>query len=313
MTTYKNGHYYTLNEYLQRTFGCKVYKLSINGGFTCPNRDGTIDSRGCIFCSAGGSGEFSQDKSKTITEQIDLAKNLVKNKISKGKYIAYFQAFTNTYAPVEYLRSIFTEAINHDDIAALSIATRPDCLPADVLDLITELNQIKPVWVELGLQTIHESTAAYIRRGYKLDVFDKAVSNLTDRGINTIVHIILGLPNENRSMMLDTVKYVCSSNIAGIKLQLLHVLKNTDLLTDYENHYFKVLSFDEYIDILCDCIEIIPEHIVIHRLTGDGDKKLLEAPLWSGNKKVVLNAINKRLKEQNIIQGSKCNYKKSLE
>lgn len=308
MTTYKNGHYYSLNEYLQSTFGCKVYKLSVNGGFTCPNRDGTIDSRGCIFCSAGGSGEFSQDKNKTITEQIHLAKNLVKNKISAGKYIAYFQAFTNTYAPVEYLRKIYTEAIYHEDIAAISIATRPDCLPSDVLDLLSELNHIKPVWVELGLQTIHKNTADYIRRGYNLEVYDKAVSNLSDRNINTIVHVILGLPNENRNMMLETVKYVCSSNINGIKLQLLHVLKNTDLMIDYENNYFNVLSLDEYLDILCDCIEIIPEHIVIHRLTGDGDKKLLAAPLWSGNKKAVLNAINKKFNEQNIIQGSKCNY-----
>ena len=305
MTSYKNGHYYSLNEYLQNTFGCKVYKLSINGGFTCPNRDGKIDSRGCIFCSAGGSGEFSQDKSKSISQQIELAKNLVKNKISDGKYIAYFQAFTNTYAPVSYLKKIFTEAITHKDIAALSIATRPDCLPEDVLELLSELNRIKPVWVELGLQTIHQSTADYIRRGYSLDTYDKAVSDLRCRDINTITHIIIGLPNETKSMMLDTVKYVCDKNINGIKLQLLHVLKNTDLMNDYENGYFKVLSLDEYLDIICDCIEIIPKDIVIHRLTGDGDKKLLAAPLWSGNKKAVLNAINRTMNERNIIQGSK--------
>jgi len=190
-------------------------------------------------------------------------------------------------------------------IAALSIATRPDCLPEDVLELLSELNRIKPVWVELGLQTIHQSTADYIRRGYSLDTYDKAVSDLRCRDINTITHIIIGLPNETKSMMLDTVKYVCDKNINGIKLQLLHVLKNTDLMNDYENGYFKVLSLDEYLDIICDCIEIIPKDIVIHRLTGDGDKKLLAAPLWSGNKKAVLNAINRTMNERNIIQGSK--------
>ena len=305
MANFKNGHYYSLNEYLQNTFGCKVYKLSINGGFTCPNRDGTLDTRGCIFCSAGGSGEFSEDKTKSITEQIECAKIRVARKIKSGKYIAYFQAFTNTYAPVEYLRKVFYEAINHNDIAALSIGTRPDCLPDEVLSLLAELNRIKPVWVELGLQTIHNSTAKYIRRGYDLSVYDTAVKNLKSIGINTIVHVILGLPFETESMIIDTVRYVCNSGINGIKLQLLHILKDTDLAVDYENHVFNVLTMEEYIDLICKCIEMIPENIVIHRLTGDGDKKILIAPLWSGNKKIVLNTINKTFEEKNIIQGSK--------
>lgn len=306
MTKFNNGHYYSLNEYLQTTFGCKVYKLSLNGGFTCPNRDGKINTRGCIFCSSGGSGEFSQDSNKNITEQIELAKNRVKNKIKNGKFIAYFQAFTNTYAPISYLKIIFYEAINHEDIVAISIGTRPDCLPNEVLKLLSELNKIKPVWVELGLQTIHESTSEYIRRGYDLSVYDDAVRNLKKIGINTVVHIIIGLPFETKNMIFKTIEYVCSSNIDGIKLQLLHVLKNTDLAADYNKGIFEVLSMDEYIDLLCECIELIPDNIVIHRITGDGDKNILIAPLWSGNKKVVLNSINKRFNDKNIIQGSKC-------
>ena len=305
MKDYRNGHYYSLNEYLQNTFGCKIYKLSLNGGFTCPNRDGTIGTKGCIFCSEGGSGEFSEDSTKSVTEQIELAKKRVGKKMKKGKYIAYFQAFTNTYAPVSYLRKIFYEAISHDDIVALSIGTRPDCLPEEVLSLLAELNRIKPVWVELGLQTIHNSTAKYIRRGYDLSVYDTAVENLNSLGIHTIVHVILGLPFETESMILDTVKYVCSSGINGIKLQLLHVLKNTDLAVDYQKGIFEVLSMEEYIDLVCKCIEIIPENVVIHRLTGDGDKKILIAPLWSGNKKVVLNTINKTFNDRDIVQGSK--------
>ena len=305
MTNYTNGHYLSLNEYLRQTFGCKVYKLSINGGFTCPNRDGTLDTRGCIFCSAGGSGEFSEDSNISITEQIELAKNRVSRKIKSGKYIAYFQAFTNTYAPTEYLRKVFYEAITHEDIAALSIATRPDCLPEEVLNLLAELNRIKPIWVELGLQTIHQTTANYIRRGYNLSVYDSAVKNLNSIGIFPIVHVIIGLPFETKNMIMETVQYVSSGGISGIKLQLLHVLKNTDLEEDYFNNVFQVLSMEEYIDILCDCIEIIPENIVIHRLTGDGDKRILTAPLWSGNKKLVLNSINKEFDRRNIIQGQK--------
>lgn len=285
--------YYSLNNYLRDTFGEKVYKLSLNAGFTCPNRDGTIDTRGCIFCSKGGSGDFAESASLSITEQIESGKKRVERKIKSGKYIAYFQAFTNTYAPLDILREKFYEAINHKDIVALSIATRPDCLGEDVLKLLVELNSIKPVFVELGLQTIHEESAKYIRRGYNLDVYDKAVENLKKTGVNIVVHIILGLPNETKADMLESVKYVCDSGIDGIKLQLLHVLKNTDLEKDYNAGKFKVLEFDEYLDIIKACVDLIPQNIVIHRLTGDGAKKDLIAPLWSADKKRVLNAMNK--------------------
>lgn len=289
--------YYSLNNYLRNTFGCKVYKLSLDGGFTCPNRDGTIDTRGCIFCSKGGSGDFAESRLLSITEQIEQGKKRVENKIKSGKYIAYFQAFTNTYAPVEALRKKFFEAINHKDIVALSIATRPDCLGDDILALLDELNKIKPVFVELGLQTIHERSAAYIRRGYPLSVYDDAVRKLNAIGVNIVVHVILGLPNESKADMLETVDYVCKSGINGIKLQLLHILKNTDLADEYYRGNVKVLELDEYIDLVKACVEIIPKDIVIHRLTGDGAKKDLIAPLWSADKKNVLNNINKALQE----------------
>ena len=289
--------YYSLNNYLRDTFGEKVYKLSLNAGFTCPNRDGTIDTRGCIFCSKGGSGDFAESSALSITQQIEEGKKRVSSKIKSGKYIAYFQAFTNTYAPIDTLKEKFYEAITHKDIVALSIATRPDCLGNDVLSLLEELNKIKPVFVELGLQTIHEKSAEYIRRGYTLDVYDKAVRGLKKIGVNIVVHVILGLPYETKDDMLETVKYVCQSDIDGIKLQLLHVLKNTDLEKDYTAGKFKTLEFDEYLDIIKSCVEIIPENIVIHRLTGDGAKKDLIAPLWSADKKRVINAINKALSD----------------
>lgn len=291
--------YYSLNQYLQDTFGCKVYKIALNGGFTCPNRDGTIDTRGCIFCSAGGSGDFAGDPSFTITEQIEEGKQLVADKIRDGKYVAYFQAYTNTYAPVEKLRALFEEAIRHPDIVALSVATRPDCLPESVLDLLSELNQSKPVWVELGLQTIHEKTAQYIRRGYPLPVYEEAVQNLRERGLEVITHVILGLPGESREDMKETVEYVCSHQATGIKLQLLHVLEGTDLAEDYRAGRFRVMTEDEYVDLLMELLAIIPENIVIHRLTGDGRKKDLIAPLWSGNKKQVLNHIQSSIMKAN--------------
>lgn len=287
--------YYSLNNYLRNTFGDKVYKLSLDGGFTCPNRDGTIDTRGCIFCSEGGSGDFAESSLLSITEQIEQGKKRVENKIKSGKYIAYFQAFTNTYAPVEILRKKFFEAIRHKDIVALSIATRPDCLDDNILSLLDELNKIKPVFVELGLQTIHEKSAEYIRRGYPLSVYDEAVKKLKSISINIVVHVILGLPNESKTDMLKTVSYVCKSGIDGIKLQLLHILKNTDLADEYYRGNVKTLELDEYIDIIKACVEIIPSDIVIHRLTGDGAKKDLIAPLWSADKKNVLNKLNKAL------------------
>ena len=285
--------YCSLNKYLRNTFGDKVYKLSLNAGFTCPNRDGTIDTRGCIFCSKGGSGDFAESSALSITQQIEQGKKRVAGKIKSGKYIAYFQAFTNTYAPIDILREKFFEAINHNDIVAVSIATRPDCLGKEVMDLLSELNQIKPVFVELGLQTINESSAQFIRRGYTLDVYDKAVNDLKKIGVNIVVHIILGLPDESKNDMLKSVKYVCDSGIDGIKLQLLHILKGTDLADEYYKGRVKVLEFDEYLDIIKSCIEIIPDNVVIHRLTGDGAKMDLIAPLWSADKKRVLNAINR--------------------
>ena len=287
--------YTTLNSYLKNTFGCKVYKLAIDGGFTCPNRDGTLGTRGCIFCSRGGSGEFAESKEKSVTQQIDDGKKRVEKKIKDGKYIAYFQAFTNTYAPLCKLRSLYTEAINHPDIVALSIGTRPDCLGNDVLELLDEMNKIKPVFIELGLQTIHENTAQYIRRGYPLEVYDKAVDDLHKIGINVVTHLIIGLPGENEQDILQSVEYVCKKT-DGIKLQLLHILKGTDLADEYRKCK-DVLSLEEYTNIIKHCVEIIPDNVVVHRLTGDGAKKDLIAPLWSADKKHVLNTINKALSE----------------
>ena len=288
---------------MQKTFGEKVYKISLNGGMTCPNRDGTLDTRGCVFCSAGGSGEFAACGMLPVREQIAQAKQRIVKKSDCRKFIAYFQPFTNTYAPVSYLRGLFEEAIEPDEICALSIATRPDCLGGDVLELLNELDQRKPVWVELGLQTVHEKSAEYIRRGYPLEVYDEAAKMLRDSGINVITHIILGLPNESREMMLQSVRYA-GERSDGIKLQLLHVLKGTDLLSDYERGCFRTMSLEEYADLLCDCIEVLPQNVVIHRLTGDGDKKLLVAPMWSGDKKRVLNTIQKALKDRDVTQGS---------
>lgn len=256
-----------------------------------------LDTRGCIFCSKGGSGDFAESSALSVTEQIEAGKEKVKDKIKSGKYIAYFQAFTNTYAPVDVLEKKFREAIYHPDIAAISIATRPDCLPDDVVKLLVEINKIKPVFIELGLQTIHSKSAEYIRRGYDLCVYDNAVKKLKDRNINVVTHIILGLPGETKEDMLKSIDYVCKAGTDGIKLQLLHVLKGTDLALDYENGRFEVLSLEEYMDIIKACVRIIPKNVVIHRLTGDGAKKNLIAPLWSADKKNVLNKINKALSE----------------
>lgn len=289
--------YTSFNDDMKRRFGCKIYKLTLSGGMTCPTRDGTLDTRGCIFCSERGSGDFAIPRCESIALQIEKAKQLVSKKAKGAKYIAYFQDYTNTYASVEYLRELFYSAIEPDDIVALSIATRPDCLPQDVIDLLCELNRIKPVFIELGLQTIHPQTAEYIRRGYDLPVFDKAVNDLIANGIEVVVHIILGLPSETKKMMLQTVDYVGKSGAKGIKLQLLHVLEGTDLAEDYRQGKFETLDMDLYIDILIECIKILPPDMVIHRLTGDGAKKNLIAPKWSADKKRVLNEINRRLRE----------------
>ncbi len=289
-------HRYTsLNSYLKRRFGTKVYKLALDGGMTCPNRDGTKGTGGCIFCSMGGSGDFAESRKLSITEQIEKAKARVSDKIKSGKYIAYFQAYTNTYAPVDYLEKIFTEAMENPSVTAISVATRPDCLPDDVMSLLAELNKIKPVWVELGLQTVHPKSAEYIRRGYGLDVYDNAVKRLKENGLEVITHIILGLPGETTDQMLQTVDYVCKSGIDGIKLQLLHVLRGTDLEKEYNAGIFKTLTLDEYVDIIEKCVEIIPKNVVVHRLTGDGAKRDLIAPLWSADKKRVLNELKKHV------------------
>lgn len=295
--------YYSLDYYLKQTYGEKLYKIALDGGMTCPNRDGTLGARGCIFCSAGGSGDFAGDRRTSITEQIETGKAQSIRKHNGSSYIAYFQAYTNTYAPVSYLRSVFTEAINHPDIRILSIATRPDCLNDDVLALLAELNKKKTVWVELGLQTIHEETAQFIRRGYKLPVFEDALRKLRKIGITVIVHTILCLPGESREMMLDTIRYLNTQDIQGIKLQLLHILKHTDLADYYEKHPFHLPSREEYYELLGMCICNLRPDIVIHRLTGDGPRKLLVAPLWTGNKRQVLNGMQRYFKEQNIWQG----------
>lgn len=285
-----------LNDYLNERFGCKVYKIALNGGFTCPTRDGTLDTRGCIFCSAGGSGEFAGDSRLSITEQISQGIKLVEKKNRDGKYIAYFQAYTGTYAPVSKLRKLYEEAIEHPDVLALSIATRPDCLPEEVLDLLSELNRVKPVWVELGLQTIHERTAEYIRRGYPLSVYDNAVKELRRRKLEIITHLIIGLPGESKEDICESVRYVCDGRTDGIKLQLLHILRGTDLEQEYNEGRVDVLTEDEYMNILKACVSCIPDNVVVHRLTGDGDKRILIAPLWSADKKHVINRINREIR-----------------
>ena len=313
MTCYwGDKRYYSLDYYLKQTYGEKIYKISLNGGMTCPNRDGTLGQHGCIFCSRGGSGDFASEASLSITEQIEQGKALLKKKHTGTSYIAYFQAYTNTYAPVEYLRSVFTEALIHPDIRILSIATRPDCLGKDVLDLLASLNRIKPVWVELGLQTIHEDTAAFIRRGYPLSVFENAVSALRSIGIPVIVHTILGLPGEDKEHILKTMHYLNGQDIQGIKLQLLHILKDTDLADYYREHPFPVPSMEEYFSLLGECICNIRPDIVLHRLTGDGPKSLLIAPLWSADKRQVLNRMQAYLKEHDIWQGKELSYGRSI-
>ncbi len=305
---WNDKRYFSLDYYAKQQYGEKVYKVALDGGMTCPNRDGTLGDNGCIFCSAGGSGDFAAPLTSSVTEQIDLAiegirasKQKSQKSLVCNKFIAYFQSYTNTYAPISYLRDLFTEAISHPSIVALSIGTRPDCLSNEVLDLLESLNQIKPVWVELGLQTIHEKTANFIRRGYPLSVFDEAVTNLNKRNIDIIVHLILGLPFETNADILESVRYVGRLPIQGIKLQLLHVLKGTDL-ADYLNQ-LKLLTLDEYVDLVIQCLEQLPPDIVIHRITGDGPKELLLAPTWSMQKKHVMNEINRTLTLKNSWQG----------
>ena len=294
-------HWNNLNDHLKTKYGTKVYKLALSSGCSCPNRDGTLDSRGCIFCD--GAGAFAE--SGDIPTQLEQAKRRVAAKTGdNSKYIAYFQSFTNTYGSVERLEPLYRQAMEPEEVAALSIATRPDCLPQEVLDMLARLQKVKPVWVELGLQTIWPDTARYIRRGYDLPVYDEAVKKLHAIGVEVIVHQILGLPGENREMMVETTRYIGTSGADGIKFHLLHVLRGTDLAVDWQTGRFRTLELEEYISILEDCVRNIPREMVIHRLTGDGAKKYLLAPLWSGDKKRVLNAIHAAFQRDNVEQGS---------
>lgn len=301
------------NDYYRSRFGGKVYRISLNGGMSCPNRDGTLDTRGCIFCSRGGSGDFAPAATLSITEQLVQAKQRIQAKLPKQKekfagYLAYFQAFTNTYAPVSYLKQIFEEAMADPEVVGLSIATRPDCLSPGCIELLASLNQQKPVYIELGLQTIHETTAAFIRRGYSLPVYDDAVYRLKAAGIPVITHVILGLPKENADDMLATVRHVINGGVHGIKLQLLHILEDTDLADYYRSapiSEFSCMSMEAYMDILASVLPLIPEDTVIYRLTGDGPKRILLAPLWSGDKKNVLNTLHRQL-ERSFPCNPKC-------
>ncbi len=280
---------YTFNKYCQERFGCKVYKLALDAGFTCPNRDGTVGTGGCIFCSAYGGGEFAQAGCTSVSEQLEKAKLKVQNKIRDGKFIAYFQSFTNTYAPVEHLRQLYYNAIAPEDIVGIAIGTRPDCLPPEVVSLLSEVNQVKPVFVELGLQTVHPDSVRYIRRGYENEVYFDAVKRLHEHHIHVVTHIILGLPGEDAQMAAQTTRQAVAAGTDGVKFHLLHVLKNTDLEKDYLAGKFQCLTMEQYGQYLKQCLDVLPTHVVVHRITGDGAKRDLIAPLWSADKKRVLN------------------------
>ncbi|MDD7177234.1 MAG: TIGR01212 family radical SAM protein [Lachnospiraceae bacterium] len=306
--------YYSLNAYLRQTFGEKIYRLSLDGGFSCPNRDGTLGTRGCIFCSAGGSGDFAADRQKTVTEQLTEARQRIAAKTNAKHFIAYFQAYTNTYADISYLRTVFCEALFPEEVVALSIATRVDCIGDEVLQLLCELRETfrKPIWIELGVQSTYDESLQRVRSGFTYEDCEQAIMRLHDHNLPSIIHLILGLPGESREQMLHSVKQVCALPISGLKLQLLHVLSGTDLATEYEKKPFPVFEMEEYCQFVVTCIEHVPAHIVLHRITGDGPKKLLIAPLWSGDKKRVLNRIHAIFRERNTWQGrlSKKTYKR---
>lgn len=284
---------YTTNAYIRDTFGEKLYKISLNAGTTCPNRDGKAGTGGCIFCSASGSGDFSEDAVMSIDEQIELAKKRISGKCKCDRYIAYFQSYTNTYGDVDALREKFLAAARRDDIAAVSIASRPDCFDPEVIDMIKDIIAVKPVWIELGLQTANDRTAQLINRCYDISVYDETMNRLRELGVHIIVHMIIGLPGETKEDMIDTVRYIVRSGANGIKLQLLHVLRGTVLEKMYEEGVFRALTFAEYADILCDCLKELPPDMVVHRFTGDGPKNILVAPLWSADKKRVINDLNR--------------------
>lgn len=304
MKNWNGKRYNNLNGFLREKFnGEKIYKISLDAGFTCPNRDGKVSRGGCTFCSSSGSGDFAGERVKSITEQFSDIKEMMHKKWKKGKYIAYFQAYTNTYAPVEVLKEKYDEALKEDDVVALAIATRPDCVGDDVLDLLEDYSKRLYTWVELGLQTSNDNTAMFINRGYKLEVFRKAAQDLAARNIDVVAHVIFGLPGETREDMLSTVKYISTLPIKGVKLHLLHVMKNTVMEKQLENGEFNLLGMDEYIDIITESIALLPEDVVIHRLTGDAPRNLLIGPMWSLKKWEVLNAIDDALKEKDLYQG----------
>ena len=295
--------FYSANDYYKEMFGEKIIKLAIDGGFTCPNRDGKVAKGGCTFCSSNGSGDYAGERMKSISEQFDNIKDMMNKKWKDGKYIAYFQAYTNTYAPINELREKYEEAISKEGVMALAIATRPDCINEEVLDLIEEMNKKVYTWVELGLQTIHDKTAESFNRGYNLETFDKSMEMLKKRNIDTVVHCIFGLPKETKEEMLQTVDYIAHSGAKGIKFHLLHLMKNTNMVKDYENGNLKFLSKEEYIDLVCEGVSRIPQDMIVHRLTGDAPRDLLIGPMWSLNKWEVLNAIDKALEDNDIYQG----------
>lgn len=304
MTREWNGkRYHNLNYFLREKFGEKVFKISLDGGFSCPNRDGTISEGGCLFCSERGSGDFAGDRDVSITRQFEDIKTMMAKKWKTGKYIAYFQAYTNTYAPVGILREKYEEALKEEGVVALAIATRPDCLGEDVLDLLEEINKKYYVWVELGLQTSNEEVARKINRGYNLQVFEEAIQSLKKRNIDFVIHSILGLPGEKKADILKTIEYIAHSGAQGVKFHLLHLMKNTPLVNLYESGELEFLSQEEYIELLCKSVEMLPENMVIHRLTGDAPRELLIGPMWSLKKWEVLNAIDKAMVDNDVYQG----------
>lgn len=287
----------TLSDHYRQKYGCKVYKLAIDAGFTCPNRDGTVGTGGCTFCPGDGSGAFAQGPCGDIFAQLEQAKARVRSKNKNGKFIAYFQSFTNTYGPIAHLETLYTQAMEPEDIVGLAIGTRPDCLSEEVVALLARLNQIKPISVELGLQTIHDETARAFHRGYDSAVYFDAVRRLKEARLEVVTHIILGLPGETREMMLETTKAVMDAGTDGVKFHLLHVLRGTELEREYAKGTFACLTLEEYGSILKDCLALVPPQVVVHRITGDGAKKDLIAPLWSADKKRVLNTLNRILSE----------------
>lgn len=303
MNEWNGKRYHSLDYFLKEKFGEKVFKISLDAGFTCPNRDGSVGYGGCIFCSTKGSGDFTLGSKKNITKQFEDMKKIMEAKWKSKKYIAYFQAFTNTYGPVEKLRELYNEALNQEGVVGIAIATRPDCLNEEVIEVLSEINKKTYLWVELGLQTSNEDIAKYINRGYELNVFDEAVEKLNNKGIDIVVHVIFGLPNETTESMLETIKYISLKNISGVKLHLLHLVKDSPLYEIHKKSEIKFLSKEEYIDMICRTLSILPENFVIHRLTGDGPRDTLIGPMWSLKKWEILNEIDKELENRGLYQG----------